>query len=292
MDLAAYLDQRRRLVDQALDEALARLSGLSPTLKAAMGHSLLAGGKRLRPILLLAAAQLAGAGWKGLLPAAVGLEMVHTATLIHDDLPIMDDDDFRRGRPTCHQVFGPAAALMAGDALLTQGPAMFLECPSPPAALVRALKTLLEALGPAGVAAGQVLDIEAEGTVAGLDQVRAIHMAKTARLIAAACGAGAILGGADEKTEAALFRYGTHTGLAFQIVDDILDIEGETAVLGKQAGMDQIRGKATYPQAVGIEESWRVAAGQVDMALAAIAGLGPAAEPLAGLAAYFIERRK
>jgi len=267
-----------------------------PELEQAMRYSVTAGGKRLRPILLLMAAQAVGGGIDPLLPAAVAVELVHTYSLIHDDLPAMDDDEFRRGRPTCHRVFGEAMAILAGDALLTEA---FTLMASPnlvetagPERVLRGLQELGEAAGVRGLCSGQAEDLRSEGAAVDSDALERIHRRKTGRLFRAVLRIGGILGGGSEEAVEALGRFGEEYGLAFQIIDDILDETGSAAEMGKGTGKDHMRKKATYPSVWGLQLSRTKAAEALNRSLAAIASLGEAAEPLRELARKALERTR
>ncbi len=296
MDLKKYLKERCQLVDEALDRYLPKEDELPASLHKAMRYSVFAGGKRVRPILMLAACEAVGGDIRRALPAACAMEMIHTYSLIHDDLPAMDDDDFRRGNPTNHKVFGEATAILAGDALLTeafillstQGAAAGV----PAEALLAVSNEISRCAGSRGMVGGQVVDMESEGKHdIDLATVQYIHIHKTGALIKASIKAGAILGGGGEAAVAALTKYGEAAGLAFQIADDILDIEGTTEEIGKDAGSDEARGKATYPALVGLAESKKRADELVEMSLAALAGFGPEADPLREIAKYIVYRK-
>ena len=296
MELKQYLKERCRLVDEALDRLLPRADDLPVSLHKSMRYSVFAGGKRIRPILLLAACEAVGGELSCAVPAACAMEMIHTYSLIHDDLPAMDDDDFRRGTPTNHKVFGEAVAILAGDALLTEA---FIAMSSPACATRVPAATLLAVIheigrcaGSFGMVGGQVVDMESEGLQEiDLATVQYIHTHKTGALIKASVKAGALLGGADEHALLAMTRYGEAVGLAFQIADDILDIEGTTEELGKDAGSDQARGKATYPALMGLSEAKRRAAELVEMALEALAGFDRKSDPLREIATYIVARK-
>jgi geranylgeranyl diphosphate synthase, type II len=290
--LDRWLSERRTLVDAALDRALMPSAGAPAGLIEAMRYSVFAGGKRLRPMLVLAAAE-AVAGRLGrshqqaqalAVPAACAIELIHTYSLVHDDLPAMDDDTLRRGRPTAHVVYGEGAAILSGDALLTEAFALLARDPAagdvdlaPGALALRKLDTVLEiarAAGAQGMVGGQALDLDAArpGTVP-LDAtaLQDMHARKTGALLAASAVAGAIMAGATADHVGSIRRYGMQVGLAFQIVDDILDVEGASAVLGKTAGKDAAAGKPTYPALYGLEESRRHADACLDAALDALA---------------------
>ncbi|RII27284.1 MAG: polyprenyl synthetase [Geobacter sp.] len=296
MDLKSYLKERCRVVDEALDRYLPREDELPSSLHRAMRYSVFAGGKRVRPILMLAACEAAGGTVDQAMAAACAMEMIHTYSLIHDDLPAMDDDDFRRGNPTNHKVFGEATAILAGDALLTEA-FILLSNPEvgaglPPRERLAVIQEIARCAGSHGMVGGQVVDMESEGKKdIDLPTVQYIHTHKTGALIKASVKAGAILGGADEGRLAAFTRYGEAIGLAFQIADDILDIEGTTEEIGKDAGSDEERGKATYPAVVGLAESKRRAAELTDMALAALDQFDAKADPLREIAQYVVYRK-
>ncbi|MBI2878429.1 MAG: polyprenyl synthetase family protein [Candidatus Rokubacteria bacterium] len=295
VDLPAYLAERRRVVDEALARFLPPAETSPPTIHEAMRYSVLAGGKRLRPILVLAGAEVAGGRLDDVLPTACAFELIHTYSLIHDDLPAMDDDDYRRGRPTSHKVFGEAIAILAGDALLTLAFRLvaetFRDGRLDPAILPRVLAEITEAAGTAGMIGGQVVDIQSEGRAVEAEVLEGIHTRKTGALIRAAIRTGALLAGAAPAPLAALTAYGERLGLAFQIVDDILDVEGSLEALGKTAGSDRRKKKATFPDLLGLEASRARAAGLIAEAKAALAPLGLPAAPLAALADYIVERK-
>lgn len=296
MDLKAYLKERCILVDEALDRFLPKADELPFSLHKSMRYSVFAGGKRIRPILMLAACDAVGGDISQAMPAACAMEMIHTYSLIHDDLPAMDDDDFRRGNPTNHKVFGEAIAILAGDALLTEAFILMSRVePSaslPPEAVLRVIQEISHCAGSHGMVGGQVVDMESEGKAEmDLATVQYIHTHKTGALIKASVKAGAILGGADETRLASLTTYGEAIGLAFQIADDILDIEGTTEEIGKDAGSDEARGKATYPAVMGLAESKKRAGELVDMALESLAGFDHRADPLRDIATYIVKRK-
>jgi len=292
MEFKHYLAERRQLIQEVLAGSLPPANSYPPVIHEAMHYSLFAGGKRLRPVLVLAAGEAVNSPLEPLLPAACAVELIHTYSLIHDDLPDMDNDDFRRGLPTCHKVFGVGIALLAGDALLTQAFAVLTRIEAiPPARVTRAVKELAIAAGSQGLIGGQVVDMEAEGRPANLETVTYIHTHKTGSLIRVCLRLGGILGGASEEQLALLTRYGEDIGLAFQITDDILDVEGDFKKTGKKSGMDTYRGKATYPACLGLEAARQRARQLCQEAGALARELGPAAEPLLDLASYVFERQ-
>jgi geranylgeranyl diphosphate synthase type II len=296
MDIKSYLKERCRVVDGALERYLPREDDLPFNLHRAMRYSVFAGGKRVRPILMLAACEAVGGTVDQALPAACALEMIHTYSLIHDDLPAMDDDDFRRGNPTNHKVFGEATAILAGDALLTEAFILLSDDGASagvaPVARLQVIREIAVCAGSRGMVGGQVVDMESEGhRDIDFATVQYIHTHKTGALIKASVRSGALLGGASPGQLDAVTRYGEAIGLAFQIADDILDIEGTTEEIGKDAGSDEARGKATYPAVIGLAESKRLAAELVDRAFEALSPLGAPAEPLRQIALYIIKRK-
>ena len=276
-DVAAFLARRRADVDRELERLLPSGEEWPTNLHRAIRHSVFAGGKRLRPILCLAAGEVLGARPEDLIAPACGLEMIHTYSLIHDDLPALDNDDLRRGVPTCHVVFGEATAILAGDSLLTHGLGIFASHPKGErfaAAKVRVLETVVEAIGTKGMIGGQAADLEAEKEAAPTAElVSKIHENKTGRLIRASLLVGAILAGADEKTLLLVDRYGERIGLAFQIKDDLLDVESDAATLGKASGKDAAAGKATFPGVWGVEKSRQLLAENVSAAVETVSSL-------------------
>jgi geranylgeranyl diphosphate synthase type II len=290
--LDAYLSERRVLIDAALARALAPADGTPPRLQEAMHYALFSGGKRIRPILTLMACEAVPARSEPALPFACAVELVHTYSLVHDDLPAMDDDELRRGRPTVHVAFDEALAILAGDALLTEAFRVAAEGGTRVGA-ERALaitRVLAVAAGAAGMVGGQVADLEAEGAAADHGLVESIHRRKTAALIAAAVEIGALAGGASEQRRAALAEYGRALGLAFQVADDVLDAVAPTVVTGKRAGGDAARGKMTYPAVLGVDGSRRIARELLARCRDALHPLGPPAAPLEALAAFVVER--
>jgi geranylgeranyl diphosphate synthase type II len=260
-----------------------------------MFYSLFPAGKRLRPTLTLAACRAIGGRVDRALPAAAAIEMIHTYSLIHDDLPALDDDDLRRGRASSHRVFGEAMAILAGDALLTHAFEVMATRPGTPRLAERKMRVIglvARAAGVAGMIGGQVLDLETEGKRFGHAMLRRIHRGKTGALISAAVQAGGIMGGADRRQVESLRRYGESIGLAFQITDDILDQEGTVAQLGKSVGKDRQASKATYPALFGIAGSRRRAARAIDDALQALGPLGPRATRLADIARFIVRRAR
>ena len=295
-DFNAYLAAQKQTVEAALDGSLG--PERPESLREAMRYSLLAGGKRLRPILCLAACELAGGDPALAMPTAVALEMIHTMSLIHDDLPAMDNDDLRRGRPTNHKVYGDAVAILAGDALLTRAFEMVaLRSPGVPAErLLKVVGELSLVAGAPGLVGGQVVDLECEGQDVDLETLEYIHLHKTGALLKACVITGALIGGADDAQLDSLRTYARGIGLAFQIVDDILDVTASSDVLGKTAGKDLLADKTTYPKLLGLEESRQRAKGLIQEAKASLDAFTPVsggsaqAAPLLALADYVIGR--
>jgi geranylgeranyl diphosphate synthase type II len=293
--IEAYLDQRRALVDKSLKEAMPQASGLAGELISSMNYSLFAGGKRLRPILCIAGSEAVGGSADAVLSVACALELIHTYSLIHDDLPAMDDDNFRRGKPTNHKVFGEAVAVLAGDGLLTLAFNLMVrhgfEGNIEKGLLLRVIELISNAAGYKGMVGGQTVDIGYEGKDPDPAVVEYIHRHKTGSLIAAAVTSGAILAGANEQQERSINRYGQQVGLAFQIADDVLNIEGDMDSMGKGIGSDKARGKMTYPSVFGLTESKRTQEQLVDNALECLGEFDKKADPLRGIARYIIRRK-
>jgi len=292
--LQETLEQGRQLTDAALDRLIPLETEHPESIHKAMRHSLFAGGKRLRPVLCMEAGRMVA----GSLPARIeelgaALEMLHTYSLIHDDLPALDNDDLRRGRPTCHKAFGEAIAILAGDALQTQAYEVLarLECPAE--ARVRIIEEIARGTGTVdGMIGGQVVDLEAEHTQPTAEMLEYIHRAKTAALISASLVSGGLFGGADGNEVTRLRAFGQAIGLAFQIVDDVLDVTQTSEQLGKTAGKDTAAQKVTYPALFGIEESERKADALVCAGFKELKGFGERAETLKELARYLVERKK
>jgi len=296
LEVEAELDERRRLVEAALDRALPAESAWPETIHRALRYSLFAGGKRIRPLLALAAGEAMGGRRDDVMPLACAVEMIHTYSLVHDDLPAMDDDDLRRGKPTSHKVFGEAIAILAGDALLTHAFALMAAAPPDAnSALLRrrltATAILAEAAGSTGMIGGQVMDLESEGRKLDTRALEMMHRAKTGALLAASVRGGAVLGGGAGDDLARLARYAAAIGLAFQVVDDVLDTTGAADELGKTAGKDARAGKATYVSVHGLEASRTMAHRLLDDALSAISPLGARGRLLEALARGIVERR-
>ncbi len=291
-DLASYLKEKQKLVEAALDQSLPITR--PEKIYEAMRYSLLAGGKRLRPILCLTTCELMGGNLEMSLPTACALEMIHTMSLIHDDLPAMDNDDYRRGKLTNHKVYGEDIAILAGDALLSYAfeyvatQTRNVELPS----LIDVIARLGRTVGAAGLVGGQVLDLESEGqSDVTVDTLKFIHIHKTGALLETSVVSGAILAGAKQEDVERLSRYAQNIGLAFQIIDDILDVTASTEELGKTAGKDERAQKATYPSLWGLEESKKQAQALIDDAIAQLSPYGKAAQPLAAIAQFIVARK-
>lgn len=289
-----YLAERKALIDEALAGFVPGEGIGPPDLFRAARYSLLAGGKRLRPILCLAAAEAVGGEAQSVLPVACALEFIHTYSLIHDDLPAMDNDDYRRGRLTSHKVFGENMAILSGDALLTEAFHLIARRElSPAIAPERLLAVAAEvaaAAGWFGMVGGQVLDVQAEGRTLDREALERLQRLKTGAMILVSLRAGAILAGASELQLSALSDYGKRIGLAFQIADDILNVEGDPALMGKGTGSDAARGKVTFPSLLGVEASRAEAGALIGGAVAALGAFDERADPLRRIARYILER--
>ncbi len=285
--------KRRELVETALAEELAKTPVLDATLRASMEYSLMAGGKRLRPILLMAAADAVGADGTKFLSVACALEMIHTYSLIHDDLPAMDDDALRRGKATNHVVYGDGIAILAGDALLTLAFTVILRQKDVPAeTLLRVVDEISRAAGAEGMVGGQALDLEAENRQITMEELRSVHRGKTGALFCAALRSGAILAGATEEQLAALTSYADHFGLAFQITDDILDVIGSAEEIGKPVGSDEKNNKSTYVSLTSLPEAQALARCTAEAAEEALSIFGAEADFLRGLVSYLVNRKQ
>jgi geranylgeranyl diphosphate synthase type II len=291
MDLKAYLAARQKEVDRALDGFLPKESAKPATIHKAMRYSLFAGGKRLRPILCLAAAEACGGTSEAAMPLACAMECIHTYSLIHDDLPSMDNDDFRRGRPTCHKVFGDGIAVLAGDALLTI--AFEIAAAAEPTrryVTKQIISEIADAAGSRKLIAGQVADLEAEGQPITRSGLLYIHENKTAAMLIASVRLGAMSANARPAELEAVSAFGAALGLAFQVIDDILDVTQTSEKLGKSAGKDVAAQKATYPAVIGLEKSRKEAQRLTNEAHAALEPIGARAETLRAIAAYLLDR--
>ncbi len=293
VDVSSLTKDAAQRTDRALEELIPSIDTTPSSVHGAMRHSTFAGGKRLRPLLAYeAAVTIAGRLPEGIEKLGAAIEMLHTYSLIHDDLPALDNDDLRRGKPTCHVVFGEAIAILAGDALQTRAFEVLAGLDTPPAATVQILKLVSNAVGTVeGMIGGQVLDIENEHAKPTAELVDAIHRAKTGALIRVSVVAGGVYAGATAEDVARLDVFGRKAGLAFQIADDVLDVTQDSALLGKTAGKDQATEKVTWPAVFGIEESKRHAAQLVEEAFVALQPYGERAEGLKAVAKYLVERK-
>jgi geranylgeranyl diphosphate synthase type II len=291
MTLKAYLATRQKSVDRALDRFLPKEEMAPATIHKAMRYSLFAGGKRLRPILCLAAAEACGGKISDALPLACAMECIHTYSLVHDDLPSMDNDDFRRGRATCHKAFGEGVAILAGDALLTIAFEIAARAkPTRRYSMTQIIREIASAAGSRKLIAGQVADLEAEGQPADRSLVRYIHENKTAAMLTTSVRLGAMSANAEAKKLSALTRFGRSLGLAFQVIDDILDVTQTSEKLGKSAGKDVAAHKATYPAVIGLDASRAEARRLTNAAQGALTSFGREAERLREIANYLLER--
>ena len=289
-----YLAECKAFIDEGISRFLPDKETYPESIHQSMHYSVFAGGKRLRPILLMASAEAVGGDRSNVLPFAVAAEFIHTYTLIHDDLPALDDDSFRRGKPTNHKVFGEATAILTGDALLTQAfiimtNASLMEA-TPAKCILRATHELGKAIGSTGVIGGQVVDLESEGEPVDEETLEYIHIYKTGFFFKSCVRTGALLGLANTKQLNALSSYGAHIGLAFQIIDDILDIIGDQDKLGKDVGSDAGKNKATYPAMFGMDESKRKAEKLVEDAVDKLKDFDESADPLREIARFFVKR--
>lgn len=296
MDIEKYLEEKRQLVDRYLEAHLPPVGTSPAMLHEAIRYSLLAGGKRIRPILTIAAAEAIGSPPASLLPVACAFEFIHTYSLIHDDLPAMDNDDFRRGKPTNHKVYGDGMAILAGDGLQTMA---FEWCSRAdlvndiePYVQVQIIAELAIGSGNQGMVSGQVLDIQAENQQVELVELQNIHAHKTGKLIRASVRAGALLSGANLTQFGQLTGYAEDIGLAFQIADDVLNVTGTREELGKDANTDAERGKQTYPSFYGLEGAKKLAQECADLAIGRLRSFDDKADPLRGIAQYIVSRRK
>ena len=291
MDLKSYLADRAALVDAAMDAYLPPAKERPSTIHEAMRYAVFAGGKRLRPVLCLAAAEACGGETADALAPACAVELMHTYSLVHDDLPAMDDDDLRRGRPTCHKVYGEGMAVLCGDALLTEAFLVLSQTPPTQRYGTRDyIAELAETGGSRKLIGGQVMDLEGEGKKLTKRELVRIHEAKTAALLTSSLRLGAMTANATPAKLAALTNFGHHLGLAFQVIDDILDVTQSTEVLGKTAGKDQAVEKATYPSVIGLAASRKEAAKLTKAAMDALKPLGKKAARLEQIAAHLLRR--
>lgn len=292
LPFSAYAKETRVEIDAALERCTDFDTDCPAKLRDAIQHSLLAPCKRLRPLLVLMAAEACGSDREAAMPAACAVEMVHTYSLIHDDLPAMDDDDLRRGRPTCHAKYGEAMGILAGDALLTKAFEILARDLRDGAVAAACCVELAKAAGASGMVGGQVDDLAAEFQEAGIEQLEHIHRRKTGAMFLVSLRLGALVAGADGEQLAALATYGSKLGLAFQIADDLLDVGGDEVAMGKRIGKDSGRGKLTFPALLGVDESRRRAGQLIEEACAALAIFGANASQLDALARYVVERNR
>jgi geranylgeranyl diphosphate synthase type II len=294
-DLNSYLFSKRKQINQAIDKIIGQTTN-SSVIVSAMRHSILAEGKRIRPVLCIAACHAVGGQTEDVIMAACALEMIHTYSLIHDDLPAMDNDDLRRGKPTCHIAFDEATAILTGDALLTLAFEILssIELNNIDNALkwLRVIHIIAKAAGYKGMIEGQIKDIAAEGNPLGLKDLEEMHALKTGALIEASISTGAILGNGSLMQIEQLNIYAKNIGLAFQVIDDILNVVGDPAVMGKDVGTDQAREKSTYPSILGIEKSKEFAKNLINNALQALDCFDNKSDPLRAIAQYIIDRKK
>jgi geranylgeranyl diphosphate synthase type II len=296
-DLSSYLFSKQKQVNRTIDEIIEQTTN-SSVVVSAMRHSLLAEGKRIRPVLCIAASQAVGGRTEDVLMAACALEMIHTYSLIHDDLPAMDNDDLRRGKPTCHIAFDEATAILTGDALLTLAFEILSTIDlnqikvNNAVKWLRVINIIAKAAGYKGMIEGQIKDIAAEGNRIGLKELENMHALKTGALIEASISTGAILGNGSVEQIQQLNIYAKNIGLAFQVIDDILNVLGDPAVMGKDVGTDQVREKSTYPSILGIEKSKEFAKNLVNNALQALDYFDNKSDPLRAIAHYIIDRKK
>jgi len=293
--LDRYLKERAALVERALARVVPESSGPDRRLFEAMRYSLLGGGKRLRPILALAACEAVGGAPQRAMGFACAVEMIHNYSLIHDDLPCMDNDDLRHGRPTSHKVFGEAMATLSGDGLLTDAFKVLAASASdgvPSAVVLQAVADLAEAAGSSGMVGGQVIDLESEGRTLSLDELKVLHAKKTGALFHASIVGGARLGGATDSQLSSLSDYARALGLAFQVIDDLLDVEATTEQMGKRTGKDEAAGKATFPALLGVDRSREFARELERRAHQALAGFDSGADPLRAIATFVVERKR
>ncbi len=295
-DLESYLYVKRKQINRALEKFLGNNLASSKVVRA-MHYSLMAGGKRIRPTLCISAAEAVGSDATHVIRAACAIEMIHTYSLIHDDLPAMDNDDLRRGQPTCHVAFDEATAILAGDALLTLAFEVLTSVQSPhttrnASAWLGVVNIIARAAGYQGMIEGQMRDMAAEGSSLALEDLQELHRLKTGALIEASIGTGAILGGGNPEQIETLQIFAKNIGLAFQVIDDILNIEGDPAVMGKGVGTDQVRKKNTYPSLLGLTESKNFAQELINNALQALDYFDNKSDPLRAIARYIITRKR
>jgi geranylgeranyl diphosphate synthase, type II len=281
MDISAYLDEKKNIINAELEKILEKRDGLNSTLTSTMHYAVFPGGKRIRPVLAMAAAEAIGGDAAVAVKAGCAVELVHCSSLVHDDLPAMDNDDLRRGKPTVHKIVSEGVAILVGDALMVLPLEIITETEKlPPEVVLRLVRELAQAIGRDGIIGGQTVDLESEGKEITRETLRYIHQHKTADLIAVAVRMGAISARGSGKQLASLTTYGNSLGLLFQVIDDILDVTGDTGQLGKTAGSDEGLKKATYPAVVGLERSREIAATLAEEAHSSLASFDEKADPL------------
>lgn len=292
--LKAYLQDRRKIVEEALQRYLPGEDNIPADIYKAVRYSVFAGGKRIRPILCLAAVEAVGGDMAPAMPVACALELIHTYSLIHDDLPAMDNDDFRRGKLTCHKVFGEGIAILAGDALLTEAFVLLSRAEKvrlPAERRLAVIQEIAQAAGISGMVGGQTLDVVSGKSVPDENTLYEIHRRKTGALIVAAVKSGAIVSNAREDKIQALAKYGINVGLAFQIADDILNVEGDRELMGKETGSDAVHDKLTYPSLLGLNLAKEKLVKYIDAAIASLSDFDERARPLLVIARYIMERK-
>lgn len=292
--LKAYLQDRRKIVEEALQRYLPGEDNIPAAIYKAVRYSVFAGGKRIRPILCLAAVEAVGGDMAPAMPVACALELIHTYSLIHDDLPAMDNDDFRRGKLTCHKVFGEDIAILAGDALLTEAFVLLSRAEKvrlPAERRLAVIQEIAQAAGISGMVGGQTLDVVSGKSVPDENTLYEIHRRKTGALIVAAVKSGAIVSNAREDKIQALAKYGINVGLAFQIADDILNVEGDRELMGKETGSDAVHDKLTYPSLLGLNLAKEKLVKYIDAAIASLSDFDERARPLLVIARYIMERK-
>jgi geranylgeranyl diphosphate synthase type II len=298
LDMESFLKDiksKKEYVDKCIKQLLTAEDAYPPVIHQAMHYAVFNGGKRLRPIMVFESAQIAGGTPESVMPTACAMELIHSYSLVHDDLPAMDNDDYRRGKLTCHKVFGEANGILTGDALLTAGFELMAKNSEvdgvEPANIIKVIKEVAYAVGSQGMIGGQVLDLESEGQFIDYDILKTLHSLKTGQMFRAALTAGAILNNMNNEGLEALTQYAHHFGLAFQITDDILDIQGDEVLLGKPIGSDEKNHKTTYPSLFGLERSQELARQSAEACINSLSGFGPEADFLRNLARFVLCRQ-
>jgi geranylgeranyl diphosphate synthase type II len=298
LDLKSFaieIKSRKEYIDKCIKQFLTAEDSYPPVIHQAMHYAVFNGGKRLRPIMVFESAMIAGGTRESVMPTACAIELIHSYSLVHDDLPAMDNDDYRRGKLTCHKVFGEASGILTGDALLTAGFELMAKNSDianiEPANVIKVIKEVAYAVGSQGMIGGQVIDLESEGQAIEYDTLKTLHSLKTGQLFRAALTAGAILNNMNNEGLEALKQYAHNFGLAFQITDDILDIQGDEALLGKPVGSDEKNHKTTYPSLFGLERSRELARQSVENCIESLSRFGPEADFLRKLALFILYRQ-